>query len=160
MVASLLTFCNGGWGMLLFMIPFVWIGIIMIWGILFELVGTRTLRIDRSEISLSSAIFGLRYSTLQTAPRQHLDRVELVPLAYTKDSDGTSTAVPPHLNIWAGNKRFCLNKFNLTQPEREWLVHELTEWLDLPPKIKPQRKRAEKFSPLSDVNISSNKLEL
>ena len=67
--------------------------------------------------------------------------------------------VPPHLSIWAGNKQFCLNDFNLTQPEQEWLVHELTEWLDLPPKMEPQKKRAEKFSPLSDINISSNKLE-
>lgn len=159
-VASLLTFSNGGWAGLLFMIPFAWIGISMIWEMVFALVGTRTLRIDRSEISLSSAIFGLRCSTSQTAPRQYLDRVELVPLTYTKDSEGDRVPVPPHLNIWAGNKQFCLNDFNLTQPEREWLVRELTKWLDLPPKREPLKKRGEKFSPLSDVNISANKLEL
>lgn len=78
---------------------------------------------------------------------------------HEKDSDGTSSTAPPHLNIWAGNKRFCLNKFNLTQPEREWLVLELTEWLDLPPKREQHKKRAGNFL-LSDVNISSNKLGL
>ena len=29
----------------------------------------------------------------------------------------------------------------------------------IPPKMEPQKKRAEKFPPLSDVNISSNRLE-
>ena len=158
-LTNLTTFARGGWLTLLFISPFALIGIKIIWGIVFALFGTRKLRIDRSEISLSLAIFGLRCFTSQTAPRQYLDRVELVPLSYTKDSEGERVPVPPHLNIWAGNKQFCLNDFNLTQPEQEWLVHELTKWLDVPPEIEPQKKRAEKISPLSDVNISSNKLE-
>jgi serine/threonine protein kinase len=152
--------------MLLFLPPFAWYGIIMILGMILGLFGTYKLRIDESEISSVSVIFGLRCSAL-TAPRQYLDspgerlrqRIELVPLSYKNDSDGKPVAVPPHINIWAGNQQFCLDRFNLTQPEQEWLFRGLTEWLDLPPKIKPQRKRAEKISPLSDVNISSNKLE-
>ena len=157
--ANLRTFARGGLLTLLFNGFFAWIGIKIIWGIVFALFGTRKLRIDRSEISLSLAIFGLRCFTSQTAPRQYLDRVELVPLSYTQDSEGDRVPVPPYLNIWAGNKQFCLNDFDLTQREQEWLAHELTEWLDLPPKMEPQKKRAEKFSPLSDINISSNRLE-
>ena len=159
LVIDLLTFSSGGWFMLLFMTGHLWIGLGMIWCIMFDLFGTRKLRIDESRISLSLAIFGLKCFPSETAARHHIDRVELVPLTYTKDADGDRVPVPPYLNIWAGNKQFCLNDFNLTQPEQEWLVHELTEWLDLPPKMEPQKKRAEKFSPLSDVNISSNKLE-
>ena len=130
--ANLITFTRGGWVMLLFISPFAWIGISIIWGVVFDLIGTRKLRIDESEISLSLAIFGARCFTSQTAFREHLDRVELVPLTYTKDSEGERVPVSPHLNIWAGNKQFCLNDFNLTQREQEWLVHELTQWLDLP----------------------------
>ncbi|AFY91917.1 serine/threonine protein kinase [Chamaesiphon minutus] len=128
--ASLVTFISGGWMMLFFMIPFVWVGAALIWGIIFELFGTHKLRIDGSKISLFSVILGLKCMA-STAPRHYLDRVELVPLTYAKDGDGNLVTVPPYLNIWAGNQQFCLDKFNLTQPEREWLIHELTDWLDL-----------------------------
>ncbi|WP_295622186.1 serine/threonine-protein kinase [Chamaesiphon sp. GL140_3_metabinner_50] len=131
-VPGLLNFSSGGWMLLLFMSPFAYVGIILTRMILSELIVTRTLRIDESEISLSLAIFGLRCFTLQTAPRQYLNRIELVPFTYTKDAEGDLVPVLPHLNIWAENTKFCLDNFYLTQPEREWLVHELTEWLDLP----------------------------
>jgi hypothetical protein len=108
-----------------------------------------------------------------TAPRQYLDspgerlrqRIELVPLSYKNDSDGKPVAVAPHINIWAGNQQFCLDRFNLTQPEQEWLACELSQWLGLPilrkQKVKLRRKRKEsrKFPPLSNIHTSSNKLE-
>jgi serine/threonine protein kinase len=158
--SSLVTFTSGGWIMLSFLSIFAWSGIFMIWSILFDLFGTRKLRIDESEISLSLAIFGLKYF-IQTAFREHIDLVELTPLSYKKDADGDRVPVPPYLNIWAGNKQFCLTNFNLTQPEQEWLAAELTEWLDLPDRIKPQKQKRErrKFPPLSHFNTSSNKLE-
>lgn len=132
--ASLLTFTSGGWMMLFFMIPFVWAGAFLIWGIIFELFGTQKLRIDESKISLFSVVLGLKCMA-STAPRHYLDRVELVPLTYARDTDGGRVAVPPYINIWAGSRQFCLDKFNLTQPEQEWLIHELTNWLDLPDRI-------------------------
>ena len=159
LVASLPTFSNGGWGILFFISPFVWIGIILIWEILFALVGTRKLRIDESEISVSEAIFGVRCFTSRTAPRQYLDRLEIVPLTYAKDADGTRVLVPRYINIWAGNQKFCLDKFNLTQPEQEWFVRELTNWLNLHNLDKAAKKERKKFPPLSNINISSNKLE-
>jgi hypothetical protein len=88
--------------------------------------------------------------------------------SYTKDRDGDRVSVPPHLNIWAGNKQFCLINFNLTQPEQEWLASELTEWLDLLDRVelqkqkmelRRQKKESRKFPPLSHLNISSNKSE-
>lgn len=131
---SLLTFTSGGWMMLLFMTPFWWFGATLIWGIIFELFGTHKLRIDESKISLFSVILGVK-CLASTAPRYYLDRVELVPLTYAKDGEGNFITVPPYLNIWAGNQQFCLDKFNLTQPEREWLIQELTYWLDLGDRI-------------------------
>jgi serine/threonine protein kinase len=122
-------FTSGGWIILLYS---ECLGLLMTWFTIFELVGTQKLRIDESEISLFSIIFGLRCFA-STAPRQYLDRIELVPLHYaTTDHYGSQVAVQPYINIWAKNRQFCLNNFNLTQPEREWLIHELTEWLDLP----------------------------
>jgi serine/threonine protein kinase len=158
-LVAVATFSSGGWFMLLFISGHLWIGLGMIWSIMFDLFGTKRLSINESRISLSLAILGLKCFPSETAARHQIDRVELVPLSFTKDSEGDRVPVLPHLSIWAGNKQFCLNDFNLTPPEQEWLVCELTEWLDLPPKIEPQKKRAKKFSPLSDVNISSNKLE-
>jgi serine/threonine protein kinase len=167
-LVAVTTFSSGGWFLLLFMSAHLWIGIGMIWNIVFDLFGTRRLRINESRISLSIAIFGLRCFPYLTAARQHIDRVDLAPLSYTKDSDGDRVAVPPHLNIWAGNKQFCLNNFNLTQPEQVWLASELTEWLDLPDRVEPQTQKIElrkqkrerrKFPPLSTLNTSSNKLE-
>jgi serine/threonine protein kinase len=128
--SGLLTFASGGSSVLLCTIPFAAIGIYMTWWILFELFGTQKLRIDESDISLFSVLFGSRYS-VSTAPRRYLDRVQFVPLHYIENSEGDRCAVPPHINIWAGNQIFRLDRFNLTQPEQEWLVSELTEWLDL-----------------------------
>jgi hypothetical protein len=169
LLIAVATFSSGGWFMLLFISAHLWIGLGMIWGILFDLFGTRRLRIDEARISLSLAIFGLRCVPSQTAARQHIDRIDLVPLSYTKDTDGDRVPVPPHLNIWAGNKQFCLSNFSLTQPEQAWLASELTEWLDLPfggaspaeNRMEPQKQKRErrKFPPLSHFNTSSNKLE-
>jgi serine/threonine protein kinase len=131
---GLVAFTNGGWILLLFTIPFVWIGSLSIWSIFLDLFTTQKLRVDTSAISLFSVMFGLKYLVL-TAPRQYfdrdLDRVEFVPLTYAKDSDVGLVPVPPSINIWFGNHKFCLDKFNLTQPEQEWFVRELTKWLDL-----------------------------
>ena len=82
-----------------------------------------------------------------------------MPLTYTKDSEGNRVAILPHLNIWAGNKEFCLSNFNLTQPEQAWLAGELTDWLNLHNLDKAAKKERKKFPPLSNINTSSNKLE-
>ncbi len=159
-LAGLVTFTSGGWMMLLLIIPFMWLGIMMIWGIIFDLFGIQKLRIDESKISLFSVVFGLR-CLASNASRQYLDRIEFIPLYYAKDSDGGRVAVPAHINLWAGNQQFCLEKFNLTQPEQEWFVSELTEWLDLHnlDRAAQTKKEQKKFPPLSNINISSIKIE-
>ena len=117
---------------LLFISGYLYVGLGMIWDIIFDLFGTRRLRIDQTKISLSLTIFGLGYLSYLTAPRQQIDRIDLVPLSYKQDSDLVAPyAVPPHLNIWAGNIKFCLSNFNLTEPEQAWLAGELTTWLGL-----------------------------
>jgi serine/threonine protein kinase len=152
---GLATFTSGGWVMLLFLNGHLRMGLEMIWEIIFELFGTQKLRIDESKISLFSVVFGLG-CLASTVSRQYLERVEFVPLAYAKDGDGGRVPVPAHINLWAGNHQFCLNKFNLTQPEQEWFVRELTEWLDLPNSIEPQQQRKAELSSARSIDISSN----
>ena len=167
MICGVATFISGGWFMLLVISAHLWAGLGMIWSIVFDLFGTRRLRIDQDRISLSVTIFGIRCFPYLTAPVQQIDRIDLAPLTYTKDSDGDRVPVPPHLNVWAGNKQFCLTNFNLTEPEQAWLAGELTTWLGLPDRIWLQTKNVthikkrerRKFPPLSNLNTSSNKLE-
>ena len=132
---------SGGWFVLLFISYHLWIGLGMIWGVLFDLFGSRRLQVDQAKISLSLKIFGLGYFSYLTAPRQQINRIDFAPLTYTKNSAGELVAVSSHLNIWAGNKQFCLDNFNLTEPEQAWLAGELTAWLDLPDRIKSQTTR-------------------
>jgi serine/threonine protein kinase len=132
LVIGLLSFMSGGWVLLLFISIHLSIGLGMIWGIIFDLFGTRKLRIDESTISLSSAIFGLKCFSSQTAARWDINRVDIAPFSYGKDSQGDRVIVPPHLSVWAGNKQFSLSNFNLTPPEQEWLADRLTQWLNLP----------------------------
>jgi serine/threonine protein kinase len=147
LVIGLLSLSFGGWFFLLFITPHLLCGLGLICVVMFDFFGTRRLRIDESKISLSLEIFGLICFPAQTAARQHIDRIEIAPLSHTKDSDGDLVTVPPHLNIWAGNKKFSLINFKLTESEQEWLAHELTEWLDLPAPVELQRqKREEKIS--------------
>ena len=60
-LVSMATFMIGGWHTLLCLSLLLSAGLWMIWIILFDLFGTRRLRIDRAKISLSVAIFGLRF---------------------------------------------------------------------------------------------------
>ena len=130
---SAATYMNAAWFMILSIN--LCVGLWLIWLIIFDLFGTRRLRIDRDRISLSISIFGIRCFPYLTAPSQEIDSIDLTPLTYTKDSDGDRVPVPPHLNVWVGNKQFCLTNFNLTEPEQAWLARELTRWLGLPDRI-------------------------
>jgi serine/threonine protein kinase len=139
-LVAVANFSSSGWLVLLCMSGHWWAGLFMIWMIVFDLFVTRRIRVDEARISLSLAIFGFRFFPYLTATRQHIERVELLPLSYARDSAGCRITVPPHLNIWVGNKQFCLSNFNLTQPEQKWLASELIEWLNLPDKVELKNK--------------------
>ena len=157
--AGVANFTIGGWMLLLFSIPFLCGSLSCIWAIILDLFGTRKLQINESKISLFSVVFGLR-CLASMAPRQYLDRIEVVPLTYAIDSDDNRVPVMSSINIWAGNQQFCLDNSRLTALEQQWLVHELTQWLDSPAQIKLQKLKKRTGNLLfSNINISSNKLE-
>jgi serine/threonine protein kinase len=108
------------------------ITISIIWDLVFELAGTRRLQITKSKISLSLALIGVR-CFCSNAPRQQLTKVELTLSKPTNNPIGLGILNPPQLNIWAGAKQFCISaNCDLTELEQEWLVNQLTDWLDLP----------------------------
>ena len=146
-ISPLKIIANQGWGVfllsLIFILPWLLFGLCMIWVILFELIGIRRLRITQFDISLSSEIFGLKCLPSLIEQRKHITNVENLSPTY-QDSEEGRFCVIAQLNIWAGKKKFKLSAcshtndgYELTTPEREWLAHELTEWLNLPPKREP-----------------------
>ena len=135
--------------LLLFAMPFLWVGLWLIWVILFELIGIRRLRITQFDISLSSEIFGLKCLPSLIEQRKHITNVENLSPTY-QDSEEGRFCVIAQLNIWAGKKKFKLSGnyqnnygYELTTPEREWLAHELTDWLNLPDKVELQKQKME-----------------
>jgi serine/threonine protein kinase len=127
------TWNSGGWFSALFAICHLSVGLGLIWGILFTLLGKVRLRITQSEISRSSEILGLRCMPVLIATRQNIAKVELTRLSYKKDAEVGSVAVPPKIIIWAGIKKFSLGDGDsLTAPELDWLAQTLSSWLNLP----------------------------
>jgi hypothetical protein len=124
---------SGGWFPALFGLGHLYIGLVMIWSILFTLLGKVRLRITQSEIFIWEEILGLRCFPSLTAARENITKIELCRLSYNRDSEGGNVAVPPQINIWAGTKKFSLGGGDsLTPPELDWLALELSYWLNLP----------------------------
>ncbi len=106
----------------------------MIQFILLDSIRTKVIRITESEMSLSSKFFGLRCSHFLAA-RKYISRIEIIPVTSYMQSDsmGTTGYHPPQLNIWVGTKRLHINSRNeLTSLEQDWLLNELSDWLNLP----------------------------
>ncbi|MBE9011464.1 serine/threonine protein kinase [Pseudanabaenaceae cyanobacterium LEGE 13415] len=130
------SWSSGGWFMALFAIGHLSAGLWMVWGILFDLFGHIRLEITESKIFRASEILGIGIFPL-IADRRDISRIEMTPDTYTRDTEGGHFRIPPHLNIWAGTKRFALgggkgNNESLTLPEVYWLAEQLSQWLNLP----------------------------
>ncbi|MBE9214051.1 serine/threonine protein kinase [Plectonema cf. radiosum LEGE 06105] len=101
---------------------------------LFTLFGTTRLRINRKTISLSYEIFGLKFKKPSPSAREHIIKLEYIN-SYIKDTKNSGNLtrkneVPPAIIIWAGNKKYQLT--GITETELDWLINELSDWLELP----------------------------
>ncbi len=100
--------------------------------ILTRLGRKQILYITESEISLFSELCGFRCSSF-TTDRQYISKVEIVPITYHIGNGGDKVSRSPQLNILIGTQELNLdNGTKLTSPERDWLFHELSDWLDMP----------------------------
>jgi serine/threonine protein kinase len=94
--------------------------------------GRIQLQITPQKIVLCYQLLGLTYYW-QSAKSVDISKIELIceHHGYLPRQQGRMVKIPAQINIWTGIHRFELGK-NLSQPELEWLVQELSIWLDLP----------------------------
>jgi serine/threonine protein kinase len=96
------------------------------------------LRIDRKQIYLTHELLGFKYHSPHPSSRQKIDGLEYVKRRFKRFNQ--QFEVNPQLIIWAGVQKYVLNgKYetvdslhSLTEPELEWLAHELSVWLEIP----------------------------
>ena len=96
------------------------------------------LRIDRKQIYLTYELLGFKYNSPRPASRQKIDNLEYVKRRFKRFNK--QFEINPQLIIWAGVQKYVLNGryetvdslHSLTEPELEWLAHELSVWLEIP----------------------------
>ncbi|MBD1833224.1 serine/threonine protein kinase [Cyanobacteria bacterium FACHB-472] len=117
----------------LFSLPFWYQGIHMVWQILFGLFGRVRLSIDPQQISLTYEIFGFKFNFPKPAQRQDITMLEHTRKYLTTGHRGREVEVSPRVIIWAGTQKYELVTDEvMTEPELNWLAHELSDWLKLP----------------------------
>ena len=101
---------------------------------LFQSFGKIRLFIDRNKIYLRYELFGIKYQGRKASLRESIIKLEYTNycLQEQKSSEGeiSYSHFPPQIIIWAGNKPYTLN--GMTQTEIEWLIQELSDYLELP----------------------------
>ena len=119
----------------LFSLPFWGAGFVMAYKLLFHLFGRICLRLNPEQITLTWELFAWKFYRPRASPRQSITKLVYIPKHFTKDSEGTRTAVPAQLDIWVGVKKYQLGGISgaiKSEAELEWLAHELSDWLGLP----------------------------
>lgn len=130
---AILSWSWGGFFAAFFALPFLAIGLVMIPAILFALFGQIRLHLDQEQIALSCQILGLKYHYPRPAPRQQIFKLQRTRSIYKRDAEGGKVKVKPKINIWAGTQKFEIGGGGLlSEPELDWLAHELSDWLELP----------------------------
>jgi serine/threonine protein kinase len=102
--------------------------------IIVDLSRTQIIRVTASNISISSEFIGFEFSPF-VAAQKHISKIEIVPItSYIRgDSMGSTGYHPSQLNIWVGTKKIDIDsKDRLTSLEKDWLLNELSDWLNLP----------------------------
>lgn len=96
------------------------------------------LRIDRKQIYLTYELLGFKWHKPRPSSRQTIDNLEYIKRRFKRLNK--QFEINPQLIIWAGVQKYVLNgKYetvdslhSLTEPELEWLAHELSLWLRIP----------------------------
>jgi Protein kinase domain len=124
----------GQWGAAMFWLAPAIIAVFILGMFASARSGRVQLRITPQRIMLCYQILGLTYYWQSTvAKSSDISKIELIceHHGYLPRQQGRMVKIPAQINIWTGIHRFELGK-NLSQPELEWLVQELSIWLDLP----------------------------
>ncbi|CCI14372.1 Serine/threonine kinase [Microcystis aeruginosa PCC 9806] len=123
------------WFFLLFSLPFWFVGLGMLYQIIYCLKGEEIITVDNQEIVAIQRIFGLTLPGKKKMAREHINKLVKADSYHSKDGDGDRVYVPMALTIWAGTKEYTISsrtKEYLSPPEIEWLAAELSQWLGIP----------------------------
>lgn len=118
----------------LFLLPFLGIDLLLIYGILYGIFGKLNIRIDQQKIAMSHK-FGKLKIPRRSSARNNINKIIYNPHYFTVDSDGDRVNRGPRLVICVGVKNFEFDVDHVTiqsQVELEWIAKELSEWLDIP----------------------------
>ena len=120
-----------GWFISLFLLGS---GIILWTSYIFVAFGTTRLFIDRTKIYLRYELFGIKYHITKPSARKNIIKLEYTSylLQEKKDSEGNVSyqKLSPEIIIWVGNEPYKIT--GITQTELEWLIKELSNYLELP----------------------------
>lgn len=120
-----------GW---LISLSIIWSGISLWAKIIFEMFGKVQLLIDKNKINLHYKLFGIKLKKRKPVSRENIIKLEYTNycLQQKKDSEGNITykEFSPTIIIWAGKKPYQLT--GMSQTEVEWLIRELSDYLELP----------------------------
>ncbi|NMG07093.1 serine/threonine-protein kinase [Brasilonema sp. UFV-L1] len=119
----------------LFSLPFWSAGFAMLSSIFFPLFRRTRLRLNRQKITFNWDFFGLKFNHVASARTQDITKLVYSPKTFTTDSGGNRVEILPQLIIWAGVHKYQIGGNHgpiKSEPEIEWLAHELSDWLGLP----------------------------
>lgn len=117
----------------LFSLPFWVASMSTVLGILFSLFGRVRFCLNQQQISLTSELFRFKYNRPRPTSRDDISKLEYTKRSFKKDSDGDRIEVKPQIIIWAGTQKYEIGSNGLlSEPELDWLAHELSDWLGLP----------------------------
>jgi hypothetical protein len=108
-------------------------GIQFLWIVLPALWGQIRFRIDRKQVFLTYELFGFKFNRSPRGSRQDITKLQC-----TRGSHITAFNMRPKLIVRGRFYKYELNGQNtmwgklLTEPEIDWLAHELSEWLEIP----------------------------
>jgi len=116
----------------LFSLPFWGAGVQMVSWVLSPLLKSIRLHIDHQKIAFTWELLGLKFNRVAPSARQDITKLVYVKKTFTTDPDGNKVEVPSQLIIWAGVQKYQVGGLTYSEPELEWLAHELSDWLGLP----------------------------
>lgn len=123
---TVMAFLNGVPVLLvLLLLAFLWVGdFYILLGIIGSLFGRTRLAINPHELELSHELFGWKYKRSSRIQRQN---ISVVRMGYGYAGKRES------VEIWAGTKVCSVSsKYDLSEPELEWLAQQLSSWLGIP----------------------------
>jgi serine/threonine protein kinase len=107
----------------------------LIYKFLFRLFGRIRLLINQRKITLTHELFGTKIQFTRPAKKDDICLLQRIRKVGYKDLQVSTVEIKAKIVIWAGKqKQYILGNDNelISESELDWLVHELSEWLNLP----------------------------